>query len=113
MEQPAKTFRESRLNLLQFYSSPEDQVEWQERMPTLGIDEPLEWWLEDFFPESKLFKAAFSHKEIETLEQFHAILSDASLNWPRPPYPRVEAALKDPAWMKVVETARKVLEAVK
>ena len=107
----AANFRESRLGLLGFYASPAEQIEWQARTPTLGIDEPMEWWLEDFHPQSELFKSAFSPREIELLERFHSTFEDASQKWPAPPYPTMGVALREPLWLKVVEEARQLRSA--
>jgi len=113
MAADTKSFRESRLELLRFFGSPPEQVEWQARTPTLGIDEPMEWWLEDFHPDSELFRSAFTPQEIRLLKEFHTIFEGASLRWLNPPYPSVEVALKDPAWLKVVEAARKISTVLK
>ena len=110
MDDNAKSFRASRLALLRFYGSPDEQLNWQTRSLALGIDEPMEWWLEDFDPDSELFKAAFGSHELRLLEAFQSALEEASRRWPRPPYPKVEAALEDLAWQKVVEAAQKVVE---
>ena len=73
----------------------------------------MEWWLEDFDRDSELFKTAFDSHELRLLDTFQSAMEDASRRWPRPPYPKVEAALKDLAWQKVVEAAQKVVELLK
>ena len=108
-----KSFRESRLELLRFFGSPPEQVEWQARTPTLGIDEPMEWWLEDFHPDSELFRSAFTPQEIRLLEEFHSIFEGATLRWLHPPYPSVDVALQDEARLKVVEAARRISAVLK
>ena len=103
---PAQTFRESRLKLLKFFASPSEQREWQRRVPSLGIDEPMEWWLEDFVPESELFRSSFSEQERHLLTEFTDVLQHASGIYANPPYPSVDEALRSSAGLAVVDAAR-------
>jgi hypothetical protein len=108
MDAAARQFRESRIHLLRFYASSIEQTQWQERTPTLASDELMEWWLEDFVPDSTLFQAAFSPEEIAQLTKFHLVFERASGKYPHE-CPKVDDLLNDPSWKAVIEEAKAAL----
>ena len=109
MDAAAKQFRESRLKLLEFFASPAEQLEWQQRTPSLDSSEFMCWWLDDFVPDSALFKAAFRADEIRLIQQFHDTFEQASALYPAK-CPSANDLQRDPEWQLVIECARRTRE---
>jgi hypothetical protein len=107
MNQNDISFRETRIQLLEFLGSAKDQIEWQERTPTSDSTECMLWWLDDFYPESALFKAAFSKLEIEMLSKFDELFHSAT-DKHCGPGPKVEQLLQESAWNEIMMEASRV-----
>lgn len=73
MDDAAKEFRESRIEILGFLAVPSAQRDFAEKVPYDDYSSEFYcWWFEDLHPESSLFQAAFSSTEISVLSKFTA-----------------------------------------
>lgn len=71
MDEVAKGFRDSRLDLLGFLSNPREQHAFAARVQYDDYAEEFYcWWFDDFHPESDLFKRSFAPAEIDILRSF-------------------------------------------
>ena len=105
-------FRESRIQLLEFFGSAKDQIEWQERTPTLDSTECMLWWLDDFYPEDALSKAAFSKVEIEMLSKFDKLFHSAT-DKHYGPGPKIEQLLQESTWHEVMDEANRIAKVLR
>ena len=112
MDATAKQFRESRLTLLAFYASPQQQLEWQSRTPTLDSDEIMCWWLDDWHPESSLFRAAFAELEIAMLASFSSDFGRVADKFAAAG-PKVAELLIDRDWQAVIANAQALVGALR
>jgi hypothetical protein len=106
MDEVAKGFRDSRLNLLDFFSKPLEQRAFASRVPCDAYAEEFYcWWFDDFYPESDLFRRSFQAEEIEALRSFSSVWAgraDAIGQLQR----SVDDLLDDDGWRAIIEAAR-------
>jgi hypothetical protein len=100
-------FRESRIQILEFFGSAEQQIEWQGRTPTLDSTECMLWWIDDFYPDSALFKASFSRTEIAMLSKFDELFHSAT-DKHLGSGPKVEQLLQESGWNEVMMEANRI-----
>jgi hypothetical protein len=105
-------FRETRIGVLRFLASGEEQRDFAGRVHYEDYaSEFLCWWLDDFVPDSDLYRSAFAPAEIEILRRLSSELEAHDL------------ALEDSArsitqlqgdcnWLKVMTAARAALESL-
>ena len=109
MDEIAKSFRATRIDLLKFYADPTEQRSFAN--DTHYDDYESEffcWWFDDFHPGSELFKRAFVANEIETLTAFSAVWGRESALLGEVARP-IDDLLSTSGWSSVVEAARHAL----
>ncbi|WP_072756924.1 hypothetical protein [Rhodanobacter sp. OK091] len=107
MDEHALTFRTSRIHLLKFFASAEEQRRFQTEVcksEGYAYDEFACWWADDFHPDSKLFRSAFSPTEIVILSNFNNAFESA-LTQIGEHVPNVEQLLSLTAWQSVIAAA--------
>jgi hypothetical protein len=107
MNEDSRSFRESRITLLKFFASAEEQQQFQLsscHSDGYAYDEFSCWWADDFHPDSALFRAAFNANEIAILQRFNEVFESA-LAKIGARVANVEQLLCNASWQKVIAAA--------
>jgi hypothetical protein len=106
VDDDAKLFRNSRIGLLAFIASADQQQTFAAKVHYDNYaSEFYCWWFDDFHPESDLFQRAFRPHEIELLSSFSAgwEQTDSAVG----EVPRtIEALLANASWVALMAAAR-------
>jgi hypothetical protein len=109
MDESAKVFRESRLDLLRFYISFEKQKHFAAKTHYDDYySEFYYWWFDDFAPADSLFEAAFKPQEIVALQEFTSTfeLADETL---KPRSFGIDDLLSRTEWHDIAKAAKKAI----
>lgn len=106
MDEVAKGFRDSRLELLDFFSNPEKQRAFASQVPYDDYAEEFYcWWFDDFYPESDLFQRSFEHDEIDFLRAFSSVWAGRA-DAIAPVQRSIDDLLDHGGWRAIIEAAR-------
>lgn len=110
----AKRIRRNILNVLDLWSSQEEQLEYQENVPIAQVSAELfcQWADDSYHPESRQFKMAFDEKEREILAEFDKTfnsISEKTLN----DLPDINDFVKTTEWKIINRAAIETVEKIK
>lgn len=110
----AKRIRQNVLNVLDLWSSKEEQLEYQKNVPIAQVSAELfcQWVDDSYYPDSRQFKMAFNEKERETLAAFDKTFNFISEKTPNN-LPEIADFVKTEEWEVVNRAAIKTLEKIK
>ncbi|MCL6273178.1 hypothetical protein M3P19_04110 [Muricauda sp. 2012CJ35-5] len=110
----ANRIRQNVMNILDLWSSKEEQLKYQKNVPIAQVSAELFCqWADDFYhPESTQFKMAFDEKERELLSDFDKTLNDISDKTTND-LPYFDDFVKTKEWKVVNRAAIKTLEKIK
>ena len=112
MDARGRAFRNSRIELLEFFGSVDQQLAWQTRTPSLDSGEVLCWWAEDYCPDTDWFRSAFSEAEIALLRSFNDHLERVFAKFGTH-LPQMSVLVNDKDWITVVGDAAQLAGALR
>jgi hypothetical protein len=113
MAHAAPDLRPGIIEVLRLLSSPEKQLEYERRVPSISIPSELlcQWFDDTYLPESPVFRQGFSSRELEALAHFNNYFSDHEKLLPDP-HCGIRNWLEDNIWKGIMSEARHTLAAL-
>jgi len=110
----AKRIRQNVLNVLDLWSSKEEQLEYQKNVPIAQVSAELfcQWADDSYHPDSRQFKMAFNEKEREVLTYFDKTLNFISEKTPNN-LPDIVEFVKTNEWQIVNQAAIDAVKKIK
>jgi hypothetical protein len=110
MAHAAPDLRPGIIAVLQLLSSPEMQLEYEQRVPGISIPSELlcQWFDDSYLPESPAFRQCFSSHELEALAHFNNYFADHEKVLPDP-HRGIGNWLEDNTWKEIMREARQTL----
>ena len=101
------------VRVLRLLSSPEEQLEYERRVPGVSVPtELLSQWFDDLYiPESSSFRLCFSSQEMGALAAFNNYFADREKLLP-PPRDGIKTWIEDGVWQGIVREASRALSAM-
>ena len=109
-----KRIRQNVLNVLELWSSKEEQLEYQKNVPIAQVSTELfcQWSDDTYHPESRQFKLAFDEMEREILADFDKTFNYVSDKTPNN-LPDIADFIKTTEWKIVNEAAIETIKKIK
>lgn len=109
LEELSKTIRKNIFELLELWSSKEEQIEYQKNVPIAQVSAELFCQWDDFYhPETEAHKLAFSEIESEMIESFYSklkLISNETTEW----LPYIDEFILTKEWIVLNKLAIKTL----
>ena len=109
-----KRIRQNVLNVLELWSSKEEQLEYQKNVPIAQVSAELfcQWADDTYHPESRQFKLAFDERERDILADFDKTFNYVSDKTPNN-LPDIADFVKTTEWKIVNEAAIETIKKIK
>ncbi len=99
--------------VLRLLSSPEEQLDYERRVPGISVPTELlsQWFDDQYVPESESFRLCFSSQEMEALSVFNNYFDVAEKRLPQP-RDGIGTWLEDETWQGIMREAARALSAL-